>query len=204
MPIRLKVYGGKDMIVNYNDKTIQIKIVYYGCAMSGKTTSLKQLLINFDNSDNIRSIETTTGRTLFFDFGTLQLKGGGWAVKIFLYSATGQDFYASTRPATLMGADGIIFVVDSQKEFLQDNLNSWNELKYFFAENINKIPIIICLNKQDLPNTISYTDIQDQFDLQYCEKIDIVKTVAINGQGIVESFKKMLEFIFPSISIKGR
>ena len=103
-----------------------------------------------------------------------------------------------------MGADGIIFVVDSQKEFLQDNLNSWNELKYFFAENINKIPIIICLNKQDLPNTISYTDIQDQFDLQYCEKIDIVKTVAINGQGIVESFKKMLEFIFPSISIKGR
>ncbi len=204
MPIRLKVYGGKDMIVNYNNKTIQIKIVYYGCAMSGKTTSLKQLLINFDNSDNIRSIETTTGRTLFFDFGTLQLKGAGWAVKIFLYSATGQDFYASTRPATLMGADGIIFVVDSQKEFLQDNLNSWNELKYFFAENINKIPIIICLNKQDLPNTISYTDIQDQFDLQYCEKIDIVKTVAINGQGIVESFKKMLEFIFPSISIKGR
>jgi hypothetical protein len=192
------------MIVNYNDKTIQIKIVYYGCAMSGKTTSLKQLLMNFENSNNMTSIETTTGRTLFFDFGTLQLKGSGWDVKIYLYSATGQDFYASTRPATLMGADGIIFVVDSQIDLLEDNLHSWNELKYFYAENIYKIPIIICLNKQDLQNVISISDIQEKFNLQNCEKLDILKTIAINGQGTLESFKRLLEFIFPSITIKGK
>jgi len=110
------------MIVNYNNKTIQIKIVYYGCAMSGKTTSLKSLLEKFNSSDKLTSIETTTGRTLFFDFGTLQLQGAGWSVKIHLYSATGQDFYASTRPATIQGADGLIFVIDSKRNLLHDNL----------------------------------------------------------------------------------
>jgi signal recognition particle receptor subunit beta len=192
------------MIVNYSTKTIQIKIVYYGCAMSGKTTSLKQLLDRFNSSMNVSSIETTTGRTLFFDFGTLQLKGADWSVKIHLYSATGQDFYASTRPATLLGADGIIFVVDSQKDLLKDNIQSWNELKYYFSDNIFKIPILICLNKQDLPNLVSVNEIQENLNLVNFQKIDIIKTIAINGQGITESFKKMLEFIFPSITIKGR
>jgi signal recognition particle receptor subunit beta len=172
--------------------------------MSGKTTSLKNLLYKFGNIEKFTSIETTTGRTLFFDFGTLSLKGAGWSVQIHLYSATGQDFYASTRPATLIGADGIIFIVDSQNQLLKDNIQSWNELKYFYAENIFKIPVIICLNKQDLEEIISFDEIYNIFDLKNFEKIDMIKTIAINGEGIVESFKKMLEYVFPSIIIKGK
>ncbi|GAG87475.1 unnamed protein product, partial [marine sediment metagenome] len=72
------------------------------------------------------SIDSTIGRTLFFDFGVLQFEGAEWSLKFLIYSATGQDFYASTRPATLNGVDGIIFVVDSRTQCLQHNIRSWN------------------------------------------------------------------------------
>jgi len=172
--------------------------------MSGKTTSLKCLLDLIQQSVKLNSIETTSGRTLFFDYGTLQLSGSGWNVKIHLYSATGQDFYASTRPATLMGADGLLFIVDSQKSFLNDNIQSWKELKYFYSDNIYKIPIIICLNKQDLSDLCTIEDITSNFELSRFEKVDIFKTIALKGSGIVEAFKKMLEFLFPSIMIKNK
>jgi signal recognition particle receptor subunit beta len=190
------------MITNFNTKQIQLKIVYYGCAMSGKTTSLRSLFTTFNKSNQLVSIETTTGRTLFFDFGTLLLKGAGWAVKVKMYSATGQDFYAATRPATLSGADGIIFVVDSQKKYLIDNIKSWNELHYYYSENIYKIPIIINMNKQDLGDLIQINEIIPLLEVHKFEHIDIIKTIALESKGILESFKKMLEFIFPTIIIR--
>jgi mutual gliding-motility protein MglA len=199
----LRVYGGeKKMMVNYNTKEIQIKIVYYGCALSGKTTSLKNLFSGFGKIDQLTSIETTTGRTLFFDFGTLQLKGGEWAIKIKLLTVTGQDFYASTRPATLTGADGIIFMIDSQRQFLNDNIQSWKELNYYYSDNIYDIPIIFCLNKQDLSDIIEINEIKGAFSTELYEKIKFIKTIAINGKGVLESFKIMLNFVFPSIKIR--
>jgi mutual gliding-motility protein MglA len=198
----LRVYGVKNMIMNYKKKEISLKIVYYGCALSGKTTSLKSLFHGFDKGDKLISIETTTGRTLFFDFGTLQIKGGEWTVKILLYSATGQDFYASTRPATLSGADGIIFLVDSQKEYFLDNVASWKELNNYYSGHLSKIPVIICLNKQDLPDLVEMDHVIDELELKQYDQIAIVKTIATNNIGVVKAFKKMLQFIFPSIIIK--
>ncbi|MCK4779932.1 MAG: gliding-motility protein MglA, partial [Candidatus Lokiarchaeota archaeon] len=121
------------MIFNYENKTLQVKIVYYGPAMSGKTTSIKSLFSYFKKEDSIKSIDSSVGRTLFFDFGVLLFKGTEWGIKFLIYSATGQDFYASTRPATLNGVDGLIFVADSQIEFLDHNIRSWNELKTLFG-----------------------------------------------------------------------
>ena len=89
------------MIFDYENKIINLKIVYYGPAMSGKTTSLKYLFTYFNKE--IESIDNSVGRTLFFDFGTLEFEGAEWNIKFLIYSATGQDFYASTRPATLIG-----------------------------------------------------------------------------------------------------
>ena len=94
------------MIFDYENKTILVKIVYYGPAMSGKTTSLRYLFSLFGKEGEVESIESTVGRTLFFDFGVLQFKGTEWELKFLLYSATGQDFYASTRPSTLKGVYG--------------------------------------------------------------------------------------------------
>lgn len=190
------------MIIDYKKKIIRIKIVYYGCAMSGKTTSLKEVFHYFNKEDTLTSIETTTGRTLFFDFGTLKIKGGEWDVSISLFSATGQDFYASTRPATLSSADGIIFVIDSQKKYLDYNINSWNELNYYFAENLEKIPLIICLNKRDLPEVINADEIEETFHLRKFQKVELLKTIATEGKGTLLAFKRVIGLIFPTISIK--
>lgn len=82
------------MIFDWENKVIQVKIVYYGPAMSGKTTSLKYLFSYFGKLKELDSIESTVGRTLFFDFGVLKFKGSQWGLKFLIYSATGQDFYA--------------------------------------------------------------------------------------------------------------
>ncbi|MHA1563575.1 MAG: GTP-binding protein [Promethearchaeota archaeon] len=188
------------MIVNYKSKLIQIKIVYYGCALSGKTTSLKSLFNKFGKNGELTSIETTTGRTLFFD--TLQMIGGEWMVKILLYSATGQDFYASTRPATLSGTDGIVFVIDSQKKYFDDNYRSWKELHYYFAENVFKIPIVLSLNKRDLPDIIDISDVINKYELNKFKTTQIIETIALSGKGVTKTFKSIMSLIFPSVIIR--
>jgi len=190
------------MNINEQNKTIQIKIVYYGCGMSGKTTSLKYLFRYFNKEDRLKSIETTSGRTLFFDFGILPIKGGEWTIKLLLYSATGQDFYASTRPATLLGADGIIFIVDSQEKFLSDNLRSWNELRLYFQKRLFQIPLVISMNKRDLQNIVSKEKIIRSLEIREFDNILITETIATGGKGVLESFKKLLSLIFPSITIR--
>ncbi|MFX1277344.1 MAG: ATP/GTP-binding protein [Promethearchaeota archaeon] len=191
------------MIFDDENKTILLKIVYYGPAMSGKTTSLKYLFSYFKKSDRVESIESTTGRTLFFDFGVLLFKGLNWDLKLLLYSATGQDFYSSTRPATLRGVDGIIFVVDSQVKYLERNINSWNELKNYFGEKLYDIPIVISLNKSDLYNIekIEESDFFYYLGLNNYKSLSFNKTVALNGCGILESFQKIITFIFPHLEI---
>ena len=187
------------MIINQFERTIQIKIVYYGSAMSGKTTSLKYLMGYYGKADELQSIETSTGRTLVFDHGSLLFPGENWNLKISLLSATGQDFYMSTRPSTLKMVDGLIFVIDSQEKYLEDNLRSWNELFLFFGENINKLPIILCLNKQDLPGLIDIDNMIGFLNISRLNKFEIIKTVAIKGVGVINSFNNIIKLIFPSI-----
>ena len=189
------------MIINYNKKLVFTKIVYYGPAMCGKTTSLKSLFNLFNKGSEIRSIETTTGRTLFFDFGTLDFKGLEWNIKIYLYSTTGQDFYQSTRPATLHGVDGIIFIVDSQKQLLEFNIASWNELKNFFKQKLAQIPVVISLNKFDLKNTINEDVIKKKFKLDDYRPIEIIPTIATNGFGIKSTFSSIMGQIFPNFKL---
>lgn len=191
------------MILNYNEKEIQAKIVYYGPAMSGKTTSIKFLFDHFNKTEKLSSIENTIGRTLFFDFGILRFQGTQWNLKLLIYSATGQDFYASTRPATLRGVDGIIFVIDSNVESLTRTLYSWEELKIFFSENLYFIPLLIALNKYDLKHTekIKKEHLMPHINFDKFENIFIKKTEAITGKGIFESFNTVMNSIFPNIQI---
>ncbi|MEJ2251345.1 MAG: GTPase domain-containing protein [Candidatus Lokiarchaeota archaeon] len=187
------------MIYNYETKEIQVKIVYYGPAMSGKTTSIKFLFHFFNKFENISSIENSMGRTLFFDFGVLKFQGSEWTLKFLIYSATGQDFYSSTRPATLNGVDGVIFVLDSQYKKLNYNINSWRELCQYFGSKLYQMPIIINLNKYDLDDRkkIIKEDIFDLFKLNFFRYLKIKKTSAIDGKGIIDSFKEIINYIFP-------
>jgi len=192
------------MIYDFENKTLQVKIVYYGPAMSGKTTSIKHLFSYFNKEDMLESIDNSVGRTLFFDFGVLQFKGAEWGLKLLIYSATGQDFYASTRPATLNGVDGIIFVVDSQLEYLEHNLCSWNELKTLFGEEIYNIPIVIALNKYDLDNIkkLKELDFVSHINYDRFKNLSLKKTIAIKGEGVLASFYQLIRFIFPQLNLK--
>lgn len=189
------------MIFDFENKTLQVKIVYYGPAMSGKTTSVKYLFSCFNKEKSLKSIESTVGRTLFFDFGVLQFKGAIWDLKFLIYSATGQDFYASTRPATLNGVDGIVFVVDSNKEYLQHNLRSWNELETLFGIEIYDIPIVISLNKYDLNyiKKLQETDFMSSINYTKFKNLSMKKTSAIKGEGVIDSFNQLIKFIFPQL-----
>ena len=192
------------MIYDYDNKTLQVKIVYYGPAMSGKTTSIKHLFSYFNKEDTLDSIDSTVGRTLFFDFGVLHFKGTEWSLKFLIYSATGQDFYASTRPATLNGVDGLIFVVDSRQECAPHNLRSWNELKMMFGQDLYNIPVVISLNKYDAEGSqkINEYDFLKSINYSLFRQISINKTVATRGIGILDSFNKIINFIFPHLTIR--
>ena len=191
------------MIFDYENKVLQVKIVYYGPAMSGKTTSIKYLFSYFKKDNNLESIESSVGRTLFFDFGVLHFQGSNWGLKFLIYSATGQDFYASTRPATLNGVDGIIFVVDYQKEYLEHNLRSWNELKNLFGAEIYDIPIVISLNKYDIEikEKLAETEFTSNIDNTKFKQLSLKKTEAINGVGVLDSFRQIVKYIFPQLTI---
>jgi len=192
------------MIFDYENKILQVKIVYYGPAMSGKTTSVRSLFSYFQKEDSVNSIESTVGRTLFFDFGVLQFEGTNWNLKFLIYSATGQDFYASTRPSTLIGVDGIIFVVDSQKEYLDHNLRSWNELKTLFGLEVYDIPVVISLNKYDLRKMNDHKEIDFKSSIEYTKfkNLSVKKTVATKGEGVLDSFSQLIKFIFPQLVLK--
>src|SRR6056297_86100 len=193
---------GDCMNINQNKKQIEIKIVYYGCGMSGKTTSLKYLFRYFNKEDRLKSIETTSGRTLFFDFGILPIKGGEWTVKLLIYSATGQDFYASTRPSTLQGADGIIFIYDSQKNCTKDNLRSWMELGSYYGPRLKDMPMVISMNKQDLGNVVNRDEVVEILCLENYGKTKIIETIATEGNGVIITFKSLLSLLFPSASLR--
>ncbi len=187
------------MIIDSLDKIIQLKIVYFGPALSGKTTSLKSLFNHFGKKDKVKSIESTVNRTLFFDYGTISFQNEKWKLKLHIYSTTGQDFYIVTRPITLKAVDGIIFVADSQISAYERNLISWNELDTYFDNALKILPKIIAFNKQDLPDKFSHATFLETIDYNKYDNVDIGFTIALNGEGILSSFENILRLIFKDL-----
>jgi len=184
------------MIIDKFDNMMQIKIVYFGPALSGKTTSLKALFSCFGKENQLKSIESSIGRTLFFDYGTISFQSSQWKLRVHTYTTTGQDFYIVTRPITLKGLDGIIFVVDSQNISYERNLTSWEELVTYFSDKLIDIPIIICFNKQDLPDKFNSDNFLEKIGFNKFKNIDTKNTIALTKCGILESFEKILNIIF--------
>ncbi len=187
------------MIIDHLNQTIQLKICYFGPALSGKTTSLKSLFKHFGKEDSVLSIESSIRRTLFFDYGTITFENKQWRLKIHLYSTTGQDFYIITRPVTLQGIDGIVFVADSRQSAYYRNLTSWNELCNYFQEYFIKLPKILAFNKQDLPEKFISTDFLENINSFKYKNFRAKKTVATHGYGIVESFEELIELILKNM-----
>ncbi|HXA45237.1 MAG TPA: ADP-ribosylation factor-like protein [Candidatus Angelobacter sp.] len=155
-------------IINQATKELQVKIVYYGPAMGGKTTNLVQVHDHVQttsgNKGKLVSLATSSDRTLFFDFLPIEaMTIRGFKTKFQLYTVPGQVIYNTTRQLVLRGVDGIVFVADSQFEKMPENVESFQNLTdnlHSQKLNLAEIPYILQYNKRDLPNAapIEYMD----------------------------------------------
>jgi signal recognition particle receptor subunit beta len=152
-------------IINQATKELQVKIVYYGPALGGKTTNLVQVHGNVQTAQGSKgklvSLATSSDRTLFFDFLPIEAVAiKGYKTKFQLYTVPGQVIYNTTRQLVLRGVDGIVFVADSQYEKMQENVQSFTNLEENLKSlnlNLTDIPYVLQYNKRDLPSTCSTT-----------------------------------------------
>jgi signal recognition particle receptor subunit beta len=156
-------------IINQATKELQVKIVYYGPAGSGKTTNLEQVHAHVQVGDSeskgkMTSLATSSDRTLFFDFFPLEtLAVKGFKTKFSLFTVPGQVIYNATRQIVLRGVDGIVFVADSQYEKMEGNVEAFRQLQENLAAlqlDLDQIPYVLQYNKRDLPEVapVEYLD----------------------------------------------
>ena len=188
--------------VNYVTKNIAIKVVYYGPGLSGKTTNLRYIYYKLEPAyrGELVCLETETERTFFFDL--LPIKAGlikDFKVHFQLLTVPGQVFYEASRKSVLKGADGIVFVADSQLPLLDANLESFDGLRRNCLEqniDLNQIPLVFQYNKRDLPNLIpveTFNRLLNHRNLPYIE------AEAINGRGVLESLKEIARLTVPVV-----
>jgi GTPase SAR1 family protein len=177
------------MIIDYENRTVGLKIVFFGPAMSGKTTAIRWIFSSLDYAQKLTSVENTVGRTMFMDFGVLPLELGlSWALNLNVWSATGQDFYKSTREVVLVGADGFIFVADAQVRFLDENLASWRELLSFVDESDSQqMPIAVFLNKTDLDDVVVEDRLRGHLSIP--DSIPVFAGIAKEGLNVLDTFQ---------------
>jgi mutual gliding-motility protein MglA len=178
---------------NYATMQMAAKIVYYGPGLCGKTTNLHHIYgrTSPQSRGEMVSLETETDRTLFFDLLPLDVGVvGGFKTRLQLYTVPGQVFYNTTRKLVLKGADGIVFVADSQKPMLEANVESLKNLAENLKEigiELNDLPLVIQLNKRDLPNVLDVETMKRALDPD--GRYDFVEASAVNGNGVFETLK---------------
>ncbi|GAB4274653.1 MAG: hypothetical protein Kow0092_30050 [Deferrisomatales bacterium] len=194
-------------IFNYAAREMTAKIVYYGPGLSGKTTSIQYIhsKISPKNKGKLVSLATETDRTLFFDFFPVEFgQIGGFKVKFNFYTVPGQVFYNTTRKLVLKGADGVVFVADSQAGMMEQNQESLANLK----ENLKAhgidwetVPFIIQYNKRDIPGVMGVEEMRRQLNGR---GVPDFATTATSGQGIMEAMKTICKMVLEDIQKKQR
>lgn len=178
--------------INHSAKEINCKLVYYGPGLCGKTTNLQHIYnkTNPDLKGKMISLATETDRTLYFDFLPLNLGTiHGFKVRFQLYTVPGQVFYNASRKLILKGADGVVFVADSQEVRYEANVESLVNLRENLEENnlkLEAIPYVLQLNKRDLPNI---TSVEDMTAALRFKGEAIFESVATDGDGVFETLK---------------
>ena len=189
--------------INFALKEVNCKIVYYGPGLSGKTTNLEVVHAKAPNQNvgELTSIATEGDRTLFFDFLPLNLgKVAGMNTKFQIYTVPGQVYYNSTRKLVLQGADGIVFVADSRRSKMDENLESLHNLEDNLTEygmDINAIPLVLQYNKRDLDDVLSVEEIDQQlnrFGSPFFE------AVAVKGDGVFPTLKKLSSMVLEKLN----
>ena len=177
-------------VINFARREIEAKIVYYGPALSGKTTNVKATHAKLNRADigKLHILSTEDDRTLFFDYTPITHgEIAGFTAKFKLFSVPGQAFYKETRQVVLGGADAVVFVIDSHPERQKANIDAIEDLVSNLAHHgldIKTFPVVLQINKRDLPNARSVADILadfSEYDLPHEE------ATAIRGEGVIET-----------------
>jgi signal recognition particle receptor subunit beta len=180
------------MFINWQLRELNLKIVYYGPAMSGKTTNLEQIhsRVSPQRRGELISLKTHEDRTLYFDFLQLELgKISGLTPKLHLYTVPGQTYYEASRKLVLRGADGVVFVADSSPDRVDDNLESWQNLKTHLTElniPVATLPLVAQFNKRDLPQVLPVSTMTRMLRLN---GLPTFEAVAYEGKGVFDTLK---------------
>ena len=181
-------------LVNFTTREITCKIVYYGPGRSGKTRNLQYVYerVPEERRGRMISLATQTDRTLFFDFLPIDLgQISGFVTRFQLYTVPGQVYYNATRRLVLQGADGVVFVADSQARQLDENIESLQNLQSNLLElgqDIRQLPLVLQYNKQDLPSELILTPGEMDEALNF-RGAPSFPADALHGAGVFESLK---------------
>jgi len=193
------------MQVDVARREITLKLVYYGPALSGKTTNLQALhrVLPDESAGRLMSLETRDDRTLFFDLLPLRIEAaGGLKLKLKLYTVPGQVFHNATRRLVLQAADGVAFVADSRRSEIASNAESFQDL----AENLHlngldlrRLPLVIQFNKRDLPEIRPDDEIDE---LARRGREPVFKSIAREGKGVIETFLGLLQLTWSRLQVE--
>lgn len=191
------------MFINWALQEINLKIVYYGPGMSGKTTNLEFIHSKMDPTlaGELVSLKTKEDRTIFFDFMQVEVgKIKGKKPKFNLYTVPGQVYYASSRKVILNGVDGVVFVADSQPHRMESNIETLLDLESNLKEDghsLETFPWVIQYNKRDLPNAESLDVLNKKlnfFDVPFYE------ACAVKGDGVFDTLKGTINKVIKSVA----
>jgi signal recognition particle receptor subunit beta len=195
------------VVVSYSGKEINAKLVYYGPGLSGKTTNLEYIYqsVPTNNRGKMVSMKTRTERTLFFDFLPVDLgEMGGFKTRFLLYTVPGQVYYNATRKLVLRGVDAIIFVADSARGKMDENVESLQNLQDNLKEyglNVEEFPLVLQYNKRDVDDPYTVEELESALNprgLPYFE------AVATTGQGVFETFRGISQVLLQKLSKEVR
>jgi signal recognition particle receptor subunit beta len=183
------------VFINWKQHELNLKVVYYGSALSGKTTNLQYIHAHTNPSmrGDLIMLKTQQDRTLFFDY--LQLELGeikGLRPRFSLYTVPGQAYYAATRKLVLQGVDGLVLVMDSQRHRLTENRRATRELQKHLGQmghSLESLPLVLQCNKRDLPSALP-TEV-----LEAClghNGVPCIPSVATTGMGVMETLKTII------------
>lgn len=179
-------------VINYASRVIDFKIVYYGPGLAGKTANLQYIHRCLPNANrgNMISLATGDDRTIYFDFLPMSaLTVRGFQTRFQLYTVPGQIQYNATRRLVLRGADGLVFVADSQFERLRDNVESFRNLEanlHEYESTLDEIPYVLQYNKRDLPNLAPVTYLEFVLNRRSA-RVPFFEASAIEGKGVFDT-----------------
>jgi hypothetical protein len=191
--------------INYAAREINCKLVYYGVGLCGKTANLQFMYSNVAPATRgkLISLSTETERTLFFDFLPLELGTiRGFKTRFHLYTVPGQVFYDASRKLILKGADGVVFVADSQIERLEANIESLDNLEANLAEQgqkLEQLPFVFQYNKRDLPNIVPIEELQTTLNPR---NVPWFEASAIKGVGVFETLKGVAKLVLTQLKAR--